>query len=36
VELIVSQQVFGRPYVAPPGVPAEQVKMLRDAFEAVM
>ncbi len=36
VELIVSQQVFGRPYVAPPGVPAELVKMLRDAFEAVM
>ena len=36
VELIVSQQVFGRPYVAPPGVPSEQVKMLRDAFEAVM
>ena len=36
VELIVSQQVFGRPYVAPPGVPAEQVKLLRDAFEAVM
>jgi tripartite-type tricarboxylate transporter receptor subunit TctC len=36
VELIVSQQVFGRPYVAPPGVPAEQVKMLRDAFDAVM
>ena len=31
-----AQQVFGRPYVAPPGVPAEQVKMLRDAFEAVM
>ena len=36
VELIVSQQVFGRPYVAPPGVPAEQVQMLRDAFESVL
>ena len=36
VELIVSQQVFGRPYVAPPGTPPEVVKMLRNAFEAVM
>jgi tripartite-type tricarboxylate transporter receptor subunit TctC len=36
VELVVSQQVFGRPYIAPPGTPAEQVKILRDAFEAVM
>ncbi len=32
VELVVSQQVFGRPYLAPPGTPAEQVKILRDAF----
>ena len=36
LELIFSQQVFGRPYVAPPGTPAEQVKLLRDAFIAVM
>jgi hypothetical protein len=27
LELIVSQQVFGRPYVAPPGVPAKQVNL---------
>jgi hypothetical protein len=36
VELIVSQQVFGRPYVAPPGVPAEQINLLRSAFAATM
>jgi hypothetical protein len=36
VELIISQQVFGRPYLAPPGVPAERVKILRDAFTATM
>ena len=36
VTLIVSQQVFSRPYVAPPGVPAAQVKILRDAFAAVL
>jgi tripartite-type tricarboxylate transporter receptor subunit TctC len=36
VELVVSQQVFGRPYLAPPGTPAEQVTILRSAFEATM
>jgi tripartite-type tricarboxylate transporter receptor subunit TctC len=35
-ELIVTQQVFGRPYFAPPGTPAAQVKILRDAFSAVL
>ena len=35
-ELVVSQQVFGRPFVAPPGTPAEVVKILRDGFDAVM
>jgi tripartite-type tricarboxylate transporter receptor subunit TctC len=34
--LIVSQQIFSRPYVAPPGVPAEHTKILRDAFAAVL
>lgn len=33
-ELIVSQQVFGRPFLAPPGVPEPQLKMLRAAFMA--
>jgi tripartite-type tricarboxylate transporter receptor subunit TctC len=36
VSLIVSQQIFSRPYAAPPGVPAEQTKILRDAFAAVL
>src|SRR5215216_5805127 len=36
LELIVSQQVFGRPFVAPPGTPPEAVKILRDAFAAAM
>jgi tripartite-type tricarboxylate transporter receptor subunit TctC len=36
LELIVSQQVFGRPYIAPPGVPAEQVEILRKAFMSVL
>jgi tripartite-type tricarboxylate transporter receptor subunit TctC len=36
LELIVSQQVFGRPYVAPPGLPEAQLKMLREAFMGVL
>lgn len=36
VSLVVSQQAFSRPYVAPPGVPAAQTKILRDAFAAVL
>ncbi len=36
VELIIGQQVFGRPYIAPPGIPAEQLRTLRTAFTATM
>ena len=36
VELIVSQQVFQRPFVAPPGTPQAQVKLLRAAFLAAL
>ncbi|MFM2130284.1 MAG: hypothetical protein RL477_1830 [Pseudomonadota bacterium] len=36
LELLLAQQVFGRPYVAPPGVPAPFVKALRAAFAATM
>jgi tripartite-type tricarboxylate transporter receptor subunit TctC len=36
VELVLSQQVFGRPYIAPPGTPPQTVKLLRDAFAAVL
>lgn len=32
VEMIFSQQIFGRPYLAPPGANAANVKVLRDAF----
>ncbi len=35
-ELVVSQQVFQRSYIAPPGTPAEQVAILRAAFDATM
>lgn len=34
-ELVVSQQLFGRPYVVAPGTAEAQVKTLRDAFDAV-
>jgi tripartite-type tricarboxylate transporter receptor subunit TctC len=35
-ELIVSQQVFGRPYLAPPTVAAEPLAVLRKAFAATL
>jgi tripartite-type tricarboxylate transporter receptor subunit TctC len=35
-ELIVSQQVFGRPFLAPPDVPERELKLLRSAFMATM
>lgn len=36
VELVVSQQVFQRSYIAPPGTPAEEIAILRKAFDATM
>jgi tripartite-type tricarboxylate transporter receptor subunit TctC len=36
LKLIVSRQVMARPYVAPPGVPADRVNALRAAFDATM
>jgi hypothetical protein len=36
VELVISQQVFQRSYIAPPGLPAEQLDTLRSAFDATM
>jgi len=36
VELVVSQQIFQRSYIAPPGTPAEQIATLRTAFDATM
>jgi hypothetical protein len=35
-ELVVSQQIFQRSYIAPPGTPAEQITTLRTAFDATM
>jgi Uncharacterized protein conserved in bacteria len=34
--LLFSRQVFGRPYLAPPGVPKARVAALRAAFDATM
>jgi tripartite-type tricarboxylate transporter receptor subunit TctC len=34
LELAFTQQVMAWPIVAPPGVPADRIKALRDAFEA--
>jgi tripartite-type tricarboxylate transporter receptor subunit TctC len=36
IELLLAQQVFGRPYVAPPGVPEPIVKVLRTAFASTV
>src|SRR5262245_13241169 len=37
VELMISfQQAFGKAYLAPPGVPAEEIGILRDAFNAAL
>src|SRR5882757_1257399 len=36
VELVISQQVFQRSYILPPGLPAERLDMLRAAFDATM
>src|SRR6185295_9712494 len=36
VELIISQQVFQRSYIAPPATPAAQIATLRKAFDATM
>jgi tripartite-type tricarboxylate transporter receptor subunit TctC len=35
-ELVVSQQIFQRSYIAPPGTPPEQIETLRKAFDATM
>jgi tripartite-type tricarboxylate transporter receptor subunit TctC len=35
-ELIVTQQVFGRPYFVPAGTPPERIRILRDAFDKTM
>ena len=34
--LVVSSQIMGRPFFAPPGLPADRVRILRAAFEKTM
>src|SRR5262249_25724607 len=36
IEFLYAGQGIGRPFVAPPDLPADRVKMLRDAFNATM
>ena len=36
IELVVTPNLFARPFAAPPGVPAERVQALRQAFEQTM
>jgi tripartite-type tricarboxylate transporter receptor subunit TctC len=36
IEFLYAGQGIGRPFVAPPGMPADRVKMLQDAFSATM
>jgi tripartite-type tricarboxylate transporter receptor subunit TctC len=36
MELVFSQLIFGRPFILPPGVPAERVGALRRAFMAAL
>ncbi len=35
-ELIISQQAFSRPYIAPPETPADRISILRTAFSAAL
>jgi tripartite-type tricarboxylate transporter receptor subunit TctC len=36
IEFLYAGQGIGRPFVAPPDMPADRVKMVRDAFDATM
>ncbi len=36
IEFLYAGQGIGRPFIAPPDLPAERIKMLRDAFSATM
>jgi tripartite-type tricarboxylate transporter receptor subunit TctC len=36
MELVFSQLIFGRPFILPPGLPAERVDALRRAFMAAL
>ena len=36
IEFLYAGQGVGRPFIAPPNLPPERLKMLRDAFSATM
>ena len=36
LDLLLTPQLIGRPYFAPPGIPADRARALRDAFNAAM
>ncbi len=36
IEFLYIGQGIGRPFIAPPGLPADRLRMLRDAFDATM
>jgi hypothetical protein len=36
LKLIVSRQAIARPFAAPPGIPADRARALREAFDATM
>lgn len=36
LDVLISQLVMGRPYVAPPGIPADRLAALRSSFQEVM
>jgi tripartite-type tricarboxylate transporter receptor subunit TctC len=36
VDLVIAQQIFARPYLAPPGLPEQTAKLLRAAFDRVL
>ena len=36
LEFLLAREVMGRPFVAPPSIPADRAKALRDAFNATM
>jgi tripartite-type tricarboxylate transporter receptor subunit TctC len=35
-DVVLASNIFGRPYVTPPGISPEQFKILRDAFAKTM
>ena len=36
LKLIISRQIMARPFAAPPGIPADRARALREAFDATM